>query len=816
MAYNLIYTLNFSNIVESNYTLNIYKKDYIGSATALTGASVPVLHKWDTDEPKAPIKGSSLTVSLLNIDNALPLTAFYSNDDDTFKAEFICNTLAITLFEGFLIQEDAIELMVDYTHEIELSFTDNLGLLKDTTLDKAIGTNTFSISSFKANVGLLASNTLSFAKLNSPVIKAGDKIVITGTAFNGTYTVASAFQSGSSNNITIVEPVANRLVELGTISIRRVITDLEKISLSTILEACLKATNLALPVNIYSNIYETTTDPDIDFLQQTLINRETFIKSGDEFDDCYSVLFSLFARFNITLFQSLGKWQIVRWDEAAYKLPTWRGFNYNADFTLLGTSNFNNLYTAGINELSYAKTGLNRRISRPYEFVKETFDYKNTPLLRNADLSELGALITSYIVQEEVYKPDADVDTTNDYSVTFYEYEMPKWFDNTLSGTVSNYRIRIVKDQYGNELERYAVVKDDACKSTAIEASIGDKVSFSFQIRHGAGAVSVPNTLIFVIELKNGTSTKYADEDGTWKNTFGYNVSSSNTYADWTSVNIETGRIPFDGLLTVYLTLIAADETHYNDMRFEYISYINESTKITGQKHNTKQIDFKIKNNSDTNLTVDDSPRNYISGTLFTQAFNGLIQKRTQFWQGPNLNVTIPTPISCKLYEFSLFGPDTSTYTITGKYCDGSSISINRFVGDGNPGPICAQGGTVVVTGNIIITNQSTDCGTYQPQPETTFRLGRLITYETLQWRNNARTILEGSFRGLIHNSLHVSMLSIFKYTYTENLNYIFGRLEIDYRNDILTATLWELYKSGSLYNNLPNNYNFSYIYTTN
>lgn len=387
-----------------------------------------------------------------------------------------------------------------------------------------------------------------------------------------------------------------------------------KITLLQIIRACLVATGLSLPLEIFAELKEDTQDTVSSFFDQTLIAKESFLKSEREYDNCYNVLESIMSRFNATLIQANGQWNIIRWHEHT---PT--SFQYDAFFALTGTGTYDDFKVFGRNEDIYPEAGYNKKILRPYNLVKETFNYELPPqILKNADLKDLGTLITTY---------SSGTDTVK-------EYEFPKWFDSTLAGATATYFIRVVTDVLGNETERYVVVKGDAIMSTDIEGDAGDVINFSFSIRTGV-SVSLPANLVFVVRVTDGTSAKYADEDGiTWKNTTGYAKTFSIDLTQWQNVEIKTGRLPFSGLVTVFLTLAtpsSSDETHYNDLRFEYTAYINESTKITGQTHtNTQAIDNKNKNEADIN--IDDSPRNFIGGTLFLDTLTGLLQTRTSLW----------------------------------------------------------------------------------------------------------------------------------------------------------------------------------------
>ena len=132
MAYGLKYQGEFSSISEVDYHLEILEKDYTGINYSLQMAAVPVVHSWNTDDIKAPVKGSSLSIRYLN-KGSIPIESFYSNADDHFKVIFYQGSKV--LFVGYLVQDDCIEPMLDYTHEVTLSANDNLGLLKDIELD---------------------------------------------------------------------------------------------------------------------------------------------------------------------------------------------------------------------------------------------------------------------------------------------------------------------------------------------------------------------------------------------------------------------------------------------------------------------------------------------------------------------------------------------------------------------------------------------------------------------------------------------------------------------------------------------------------
>ncbi len=89
--------------------------------------------------------------------------------------------------------------------------------------------------------------------------------------------------------------------------------------------------------------------------------------------------------------------------------------------------------------------------------------------------------------------------------------------------------------------------------------------------------------------------------------------------------------------------------------------------------------------------------------------------------------------------------------------------------------------------------------------------LGELTTSETLVWRKAPRSIVEGTLFGKTGLPEFISILNVFKYNYFPDLNFIWGKLDIDYRNNKMTGTLWEMYND----TDEPINYNyvFKYLY---
>ncbi len=147
---------------------------------------------------------------------------------------------------------------------------------------------------------------------------------------------------------------------------------------------------------------------------------------------------------------------------------------------------------------------------------------------------------------------------------------------------------------------------------------------------------------MFAVQLTDGTLNRYLDETPTgnlqWLPTFGFTYTGSGTNTnEWHDVEMESSLFPFSGIVYVYLTEFTAGsstETHFKDMRFEYVTLINESTKIIGHTHKQEQ-DVNKKNTLDEVLFIDDSPRNAIKGSLYLTSKTGVLQDLTAIWRYP-------------------------------------------------------------------------------------------------------------------------------------------------------------------------------------
>ena len=642
MAYGLKYQTQFTsrsdsingviNNPERDYTLQFLFKDYSGEVATLTGAATAVIQKCTVQEHNAPIKGQSLDIRLINKGN-IPISSFQSDDDDGVMVKLIDNT-GVTRFIGFLVQDDFYEGMVDFGHEITLSANDSLGLLKGVILSDANVRRSF--YAVRRTNGV---DTVVYCYVASTAFypTSGDTIEFLGS----TYTIATAVNedtviSGIGYNWTITLTTSTGGIAYGdeTIYLTGNINLLQRNSLLSMIAVCLGPTNLSLVLNIFHNLYESEQDATISTFDQTLIDSQTFI-TGETYLDCYEVLSRILATFRCTLFQANGCWNIVAWDEARKYGNAIPAFVYDETFAPIGTDTFTNIFNIGPEpELTRPIYELVQGGVRGYKFARKVFNYEPPKyLLKNYDLQQVGALRSTY----------------ESGGIRYTEYEAPYWQGTYGSPSVDRF-IRVEYDlSLQRESDRYLVIRGDtfdisrSLPGDPIESNIYDQVSFACRFRTNISQNF--GGFAFSVRLMDGTLDRYLRNDHTWSAGPGisYVLPSGENYNTWHE--IESGYsnpLPFSGLVIVYLPSITGvnpppgigKETHFKDIRFGYQTYVNDSLKVIGHIHKQEQSVNK-KANSDSEIPIDDSPRNAIKGTLFLSTKTGLLQNRTQFWRYP-------------------------------------------------------------------------------------------------------------------------------------------------------------------------------------
>lgn len=624
--------------------LEIHAEGYSGSVIPIILTEQAVNQNWPTDEPKPAVRGCELSISILNEDESLPIRDFISEVDNFFKVVY--EVEGDVKFEGYLVQDDFEEILVDYPHEINLKATDNLALLKDVSLGDA-AVDFGNIVPLAVTLEQTDTNKI---RLTGIVTHSTGLIVEidTGTALDGRYQTKT-FQYDpvgglwtdvwfeTDLNGTVVGSMAATYTQYQAIDLT------QRMLLSDVLGLCLKATDLPLNIRVYGSIYPEGAD-DSRLFDNTYITPESFL-SGETWSSCYDVITKIIGRLGFTLFQSEGDWIFIRFDDLKRHANAIPGKSYNSDFEYTGMMSLNNEFTTGFDEDIYPEEGLSHTFVRSLKFDRETFNYRNPEnIIKNIDFTELGELV--------------DTDTVG--ADTLYKYRMAGWnvgFEWNTGGTtyVSSNAERLIYvliDPDGNEKERYGVIlgnsgfDDYACaQSNGVEVRAGDRVKYSFDYKTN---VSQPgnvnnyfrvNLLTTLNPVPRSSNNRYLASDGKWNETGPIilnNVPAGDNTNEWHSVSVESEPIPTTGLIFVKLAQSvggssSTKETHYKNLRFEVIRQAGGSQKVIGHEHTSKQL-LNIKNTQEDEIFVDVSPSNAIAGTLMLHTFTGPVRDLVTTW----------------------------------------------------------------------------------------------------------------------------------------------------------------------------------------
>ena len=636
MAYNVFFTGGF-DVMQSIETtpfsirVDIFKKDYTGDPKTITLTGTPIIHEWQDDDPFQPVKGSTCKIGIIN-DGSVSLNDFYSDEDDTFRVEVRRNETDDALFIGYVLQDDCRELQVDFMHEIFITASDNLGLLKDVSLLEASRKYGVLTNHTGIDLNTIAGNFNTICSFDSrvAVLQPGDTFIVASGGLAGTWTVSA---------ITI-DPTYGyyiNVLEDTSVYVASYTTDVEwvdpivitgYINLLTIVRLCFLATQLELvSFNAIAKILPKDNDT-MRWLEDTYILGETFRKDSN-WMSCYDVLESICKRFKASAFQAYGEWWIVRWGEmymqAGPDIDTMAmlGDKYNGDFVWINEISYTDYSFSLIQD--NIETGLEKAIDRPIQFAREQFDYNlNGSQLLNSDLSYTPEITDAYTVG----------------SIDYKEYTLPYW----TPVTVTEYKIRVGVDNSTNdEVERYLFIKGSptpdttAIYSNDIEVGEGDVIRWTFDYCTENSEPGPVNN-VFNIFIDDGINPVLKlNNDGSWQTGggFTYSVPSGDNVQNWHTVEITSQGIPQNSILHIYLSSVSSNnvtyESRYRNMNFEIIKPNDNLKYAIGHVHKDSN-NLTVKKTTDINIDMDDAPRGSIAGCLFTFDYTGSIRNKTTTW----------------------------------------------------------------------------------------------------------------------------------------------------------------------------------------
>jgi hypothetical protein len=639
----LKYTSSFDSIrTQSRYNLEIYQDSYDSTPINVILAATPVVQEWQEDDPLAPIKGSTLTINLTT-SGGLSLLDFYSDNDNEFRVKFIEDSTSTTLFEGFILQDDCSEVQVDFIHEITLTASDNLGTIKDINLGRAA--ELFGDTTITASVPCVFNPAGPYIVIDYGSewpVQPGQIFTIDGTPFTMVTNLGEIDFVYTGWCIQIVEEIPTLVIGTFDVAYNVPLSLDGYIPLLTFIKLCLKSTYLDLPLSVYCHITPTDGEIFLDtgetrMLEDVTLLGNTFLKEN-EYMSCYDVLEAIMKRFNMTCFQSLNSWWIVRTPDLFLDYQqgetTINYYKYLANsFVYDDKLSINKSYTIATG--AYVETGLLKSIIRPYRRTLETFNYiQPEDLLCNSQFTDLGPL--------------RQVNTGGGF--TNREYELPCWYNyDGNAGPYPDRYIRVVYDADNNEVERYAVVKGtttlgtEVVQSKDIELNQNDVIDWTFDYRTD---VSQPGSVnnVFIVRITDGTTILYLQDDGSWDTPAGftYNVPAGQNTNEWHTVTKKSQKIPFNCIFNIFIsvtTLNTYDETYYRNLRLTLTYFIGGQLAVNGHSHTASQS-RELNNVNDVEIYIDNTERSSISGTLFLTSQTGILQDKCTTWKFGNGNNT--------------------------------------------------------------------------------------------------------------------------------------------------------------------------------
>lgn len=708
----------------------------------------------------------SQTISIF-VDGALP-AGIYPAENFTIY-EYVPTVMNELKWRGFLLQDNSSEEFQDPPYTIRIVATDNIALLKDITFDVATEGKYTSFVSIDITMTGPSAGVINNL-YSDPNIEPGDIINIGGS----NYTIAAfiyvlAFDQGQ---FTIEETIATGDYT-GSYNITGDLVD--KLTLWDFFRICIQATGVVLPVRIFNSLYETTQDTEHDMFKQTRLFSGMFLDSEGVWQDCYSILENILFRFNATLIQADGFWNIVRMQELRNGPLT--GFSFDENWENETAVTLDRSFEIKLlTDICFIGADATRSINRPDKFSKETFNYvQPKQLLRGTDLQTLGAFIGSSTAIED------------GVSYRYDRYEIPDFWthENSLpqgSGTLDASYIVVKTNITENvEVERYVYQPfiDHNFKTVEFDplpVTTGDSFNLTMQVKTmttAGGDVYSFFRIRFLIITAAGheysltqfspgggdapylrwsrTSTDPVITDGFWKSVIGSGITVTRDDTRWSQYDLsnftldetrpKVPPIPADGMLRVGIqgftnsnpTFDSTDGA-FKDIRIEFTYTFGDSLNIIGHTHKQEQPEL-IKNNFDEGIKIDDAPRSTIAGTLFLDVLTNFL----------------------------------------------------------------TQIGSVYFTKTQL-------WGTGQ-------KLGEIITQERKQLTKKPRTVIDGRVYGMRKGSESITPLSVITIFTLQNLNFIFGVCEFDYYSNVFSATKNELYENGE--DDVDADYEFKYLYET-
>ncbi len=425
----------------------------------------------------------------------------------------------------------------------------------------------------------------------------------------------------------------------------------------------------SLDTKAWLNIFENSTDDRDDtgyltFLPQTAFNTRYFTNDDGTTQSLYDILDGICKAFRMCLRQADGAWQIIRWgDIRIFDDGAMPGTLYQNGFGSYSEIFFPESITIGKSQPIFPiNENQTDSILRPLKFVKETFNYNQPPFIDQYSLqiAKDAVPFQTNIVGDFRF---------DDYSINTY---FPTW--KHIDGDTSYMEI-VTDTTTDTETDRYIVQpgshNQQGLQFNFIPVSMNDVLDFSLSFRTPTDIsdnftfrirfilLTTGGNYYFLTTTPAGGSTinvhwNFIGSDAGWDDLPGDPLTTlgsedTDQWRTWAlSSFVETGGIlpliPVDGCILIDVQgnndtngAQPATTTWWKDINLTMTSQISQS-QIIGQFHENSQ-DPEIKNNLQYDTQLDDSPRNTINGTLFTDAITtfganigGVFFTKTSLW----------------------------------------------------------------------------------------------------------------------------------------------------------------------------------------
>lgn len=640
MAYNLRYFINYEDGASGlPVVINISFPDFGGTPLELIPADTPCIVSEVNSEENifSPIRAKEFRIKFVTDNNIYPgINDFATNSDNDWKIDILVG--GVTWLTGFILTDQISEgWYTDGTnHYIELVATDNLGTLKQLPLKNMAGEdftptvkqflidivrpalnqaienlpinifdNLFEVgfndrtdtvvNTYTTTLTAIAPHSFIYLIVNT-LLFPGDTIVITGSASNnGTFTIETVDRAQHFAHFTVLETVVNESGGgSGTPGVTMVVNHTTK---------------------------------EIDSYQQCMVDMRTFTVDYITYEDAYTVLTKLLESRNSVLFQHLGEWYIVRVSEL-FRYDTINGTRYNSDGFADAITDAS--WTADLNQAG--------DIIPVEEFMIKSF---LNPVLSNKVIYKYTGF--DEFLCNEIFRRgviELDTPTTKEYHVDCWGHYTGAIISTTPASVL--FRRREVYDAVTDTLtEDYiflqhepVAAQDHFVKSEPAQVSASDKLKIVFQRRLLNNYTATATEILARVLLYAYDGTYYTlDNDGLWYESNAsftvntralvYDYTSSEERYKWITKQVDSDFIPKNGTIVVLLyegsaNLFTGQETHFNDFKISYLSYMAGKNIVNVEADYHKlTLSSQLKATAEYEVFLSDSPKHIFKGALF-------------------------------------------------------------------------------------------------------------------------------------------------------------------------------------------------------